>query len=83
MGGTTSALQTVQAKVGEMRTAREQPKVAAMGEVADIGMSVPKLDSPVAEMPGSAADVEIPQTGVPEKKGSSWSSLWSWVPGTK
>jgi hypothetical protein len=84
MGGTTSALQTVQAKVGEMRTATEQSKVTTtpIGEVADIGISIPKLESPVEEMPGVAADMELPQTGIPEQAGSGWNSLWSWIPGT-
>ena len=82
MGGTTSALQTVQAKVGEMRTASEQTSKTGLGEVADVGMAmpVPSVEEVHVDA-GEAADVELPQAITPEGD-RSWSSLWSWIPGT-
>jgi len=81
MGGTTSALQTVQAKIGELRTANEVSTHKAVGEMADTGIALPVEEEIVPVTVGEAADVELPQT-VSEQKGSSWSSLWSWIPGT-
>jgi hypothetical protein len=81
MGGTTSALQTVQAKIGEMRTANEVSTHKAVGEMADTGIALPVEEEIVPVTVGEAADVELPQV-VSESKGSSWSSLWSWIPGT-
>jgi hypothetical protein len=82
MGGTTSALQTVQAKVGEMRTASEQTTKTGLGEVADVGMAMPVPPTDEIHVnAGEAADVELPQVIAPER-GGSWSSLWSWIPGT-
>jgi hypothetical protein len=84
MGGTTSALQTVQAKVGEMRTASEQAAETrtGLGEVADVGMAMPVPSTEEIHVDaGEAADVELPQVIAPER-GGSWSSLWSWISGT-
>jgi hypothetical protein len=81
MGGTTSALQTVQAKIGEMRTANEVSTHKAVGEMADTGIALPVEEEIIPVTVGEAADVELPQV-VSESKGSSWSSLWSWIPGT-
>jgi hypothetical protein len=81
MGGTTSALQTVQAKIGEMRTASEVSTHKAVGEMADTGIALPVEEEIIPVTVGEAADVELPQV-VSESKGSSWSSLWSWIPGT-
>jgi hypothetical protein len=81
MGGTTSALQTVQAKVGAMRTANEQSTHKAVGEMADTGIALPVAEPEVYVDAGEAADVELPQV-VSEDKRRSWSSLWSWIPGT-
>jgi hypothetical protein len=87
MGGTTSALQTVQAKVGEMRTATavatEQSKATPIAESANIGMPIAVPDSTRDEtMAGVAADVELPQPAQQGERGSGWNSLWSWIPGT-
>lgn len=79
MGGTTSALQTVQAKVGEMRTATEQQTHKAVGEMADTGIALPVPEEVHVDV-GEAADVELPQVVSGNK--SSWSSLWNWIPGT-
>jgi hypothetical protein len=81
MGGTTSALQTVQARIGEMRTANEVSTHKAVGEMADTGIALPVEEEIVPVTMGEAADVELPQV-ISESKGSSWSSLWSWIPGT-
>jgi len=81
MGGTTSALQTVQAKIGEMRTANEVSTHKAVGEMADTGIALPVEEDVVPVTVGKAADVELPQVAS-EGKRSSWSSLWSWIPGT-
>lgn len=81
MGGTTSALQTIQGKVGEMRTANEQSAHKAVGEMADTGIALPIEEEEVIVNVGEAADVELPQA-ISESGGGGWSSLWSWIPGT-
>jgi hypothetical protein len=64
-----------------MRTANEQSTHKAVGEMADTGIALPVAEPEVHVDAGEAADVELPQV-VSEGKGTSWSSLWSWIPGT-
>jgi hypothetical protein len=86
MGGTTSGLQTVQAKIGNMRdatatTQESSPPTTAIGDAASVGMALPpKTKEELPVYAGEAADVELPQP-VAKESSRGWSSFLSWIPG--
>jgi hypothetical protein len=90
MGGTTSALQTVQAKVGQMREAQEKPmsKDSASADMASIEIPPPfssTLSDSLQLGPEdrlASADIELPQLPTETRSTDGWSRLWSWIPGT-
>lgn len=84
MGGTTSGLQTVQAKVGQLREAQEKSTDNPMAEMASIEIPppIPATEPLVLESEGKSADIELPQIPVEGGSGGGWSKLWSWIPGT-
>lgn len=84
MGATTSGLQTVQAKIGQMREQQEQAATTPMADAAAVEISRPlsKESTMPITSPEVSADSELPQIPQPTTPGSGWSRLWSWIPGT-
>lgn len=89
LGGTTSTLQAVQAKVGEMReststtpTTTTTAASQSLAEAANIELSLDTSPtSPLPDLAPAAIDSELPQIPSGTESSSGWSRLWNWIPG--